>query len=158
MTEESYRVLCEGLLALSDAVRNDALPPLGIRLEDGGAERASAWKRVDPQALQQEREARERQEALKREARRRQEEARAERERRAQVDPRTMFRGETEAVPDTPADAPATRAKYSAFDSDGIPTHDAEGNPLSAKQTKKLRALWEKQKKLFDSYQQKNKQ
>eukprot|EP00659_Diplonema_papillatum_P015867 gene15868-24245_t len=37
--------------------------------------------------------------------------------------------------------------KYSQFDADGVPTHDAAGAELSKGAAKKLRAQWEKQKK-----------
>jgi hypothetical protein len=40
---------------------------------------------------------------------------------------------------------------YSAFDSDGVPTHDASGNELSKSSLKKLRKDWEKQAKLYNS-------
>jgi hypothetical protein len=40
---------------------------------------------------------------------------------------------------------------YSAFDVDGIPTHDASGNELSKSSLKKLRKDWEKQEKLYNS-------
>jgi len=39
---------------------------------------------------------------------------------------------------------------YSAFDSNGVPTHDASGNELSKSTMKKLHKDWEKQKKLFE--------
>ena len=38
---------------------------------------------------------------------------------------------------------------YSAFDSDGVPTHDAAGNELSKSTMKKLRKNWEKQAVLY---------
>lgn len=40
---------------------------------------------------------------------------------------------------------------YSLFDVDGIPTHDAKGEPISKSSFKKLRKDWEKQKQLFES-------
>jgi len=40
--------------------------------------------------------------------------------------------------------------KYSAFDEDGVPTHDAEGEPLPKSQVKKLKKDWVKQKKNFE--------
>ena len=39
---------------------------------------------------------------------------------------------------------------YSAFDAEGIPTHDAEGKEISKSMSKKLKKDWEKQKKLFE--------
>ena len=40
---------------------------------------------------------------------------------------------------------------YSAFDADGVPTHDAAGEKLSKSGIKKLRKDWEKQKRLYES-------
>ena len=40
---------------------------------------------------------------------------------------------------------------YSAFDDEGIPTKDAEGNEITKSMQKKLKKEWEKQKKLFES-------
>ena len=42
--------------------------------------------------------------------------------------------------------------KYSQFDEDGLPTHTAAGEPLSDKQTKKLRKLWQAQEKKHSDY------
>merc|ERR1719291_1360342 len=63
--------------------------------------------------------------------------AAAEKEAKKKVDPKDMFRSQPEL--------------YSKFDADGIPTHDQAGEPLSKAKTKKLKAEWEKQKKLFGS-------
>jgi hypothetical protein len=41
---------------------------------------------------------------------------------------------------------------YSAFDNNGIPTHDAAGSEISKSSTKKLQKDWEKQKKLYESF------
>jgi len=59
-----------------------------------------------------------------------------EKERKAKIPPSEMFRCETD--------------KYSKFDGDGIPTHDIDGNPLTASQLKKLKKLWQQQN---DKYQ-----
>ena len=42
--------------------------------------------------------------------------------------------------------------KYSRFSEDGLPTHDANGEPLSDKQVKKLRKLWQAQEKKHQEY------
>ncbi|TYZ66762.1 hypothetical protein PybrP1_010149 [[Pythium] brassicae (nom. inval.)] len=46
----------------------------------------------------------------------------------------------------------AQRELYSAFDAEGLPTHDAAGAPLTKNQLKKLKKDQEKQKKLHDAY------
>eukprot|EP00300_Choanocystis_sp_HF-7_P027257 c32338_g1_i1.p1 GENE.c32338_g1_i1~~c32338_g1_i1.p1 ORF type:complete len:891 (+),score=218.16 c32338_g1_i1:209-2674(+) len=62
-----------------------------------------------------------------------------EKEQKAGVDPKEMFKSETD--------------KYSKFDDQGVPTHDAEGKSLSKSSIKKLQKDWEKQKKLFEGAQ-----
>ena len=47
--------------------------------------------------------------------------------------------------------------KYSAFDEQGLPTHDAEGQPISDTQLKKLRKLWQAQEKKYKDYLAKSK-
>mmetsp|Transcript_118032 Transcript_118032/g.220563 ORF Transcript_118032/g.220563 Transcript_118032/m.220563 type:complete len:746 (+) Transcript_118032:70-2307(+) len=61
--------------------------------------------------------------------------AAAAKEAKKNIDPRQMFRAETD--------------KYSQFDEDGVPTHDAEGLALNKTRCKKLKQEWEKQNKLF---------
>lgn len=41
---------------------------------------------------------------------------------------------------------------YSAFDANGIPTHDASGYEISKSNAKKLKKDWEKQKRLYESF------
>jgi glutaminyl-tRNA synthetase len=60
----------------------------------------------------------------------------AEKEAKKKIDPRMMFKGQTDL--------------YSQFDEDGVPTHDASGEALPKKRVKKLREEWEKQRKLFE--------
>lgn len=62
-------------------------------------------------------------------------------EAQAKIDPRDMFRDQTDI--------------YSNFDDQGLPTHDALGEPLSEKKRKKLLKQWEAQEKKYAAYQQK---
>jgi len=55
------------------------------------------------------------------------------------VDPRDMFRTDD------------MKKLYSAWDADGVPTHDAAGAPLSKSAAKKLKKDQAKQKKLFEA-------
>ena len=57
---------------------------------------------------------------------------------RMSLNPQDMFRKYTDL--------------YSAFDTDGVPTHDATGREISKSTNKKLRKDWEKQKKLYESF------
>jgi glutaminyl-tRNA synthetase len=54
------------------------------------------------------------------------------------VDPKDMFKIGNE------------KEKYSAWDKDGVPTHDAKGVEISKSAIKKLKKDWVKQKKLFE--------
>lgn len=58
-----------------------------------------------------------------------------EKERRARIPPSEMFRHETD--------------KYGKFDAEGIPTHDVDGNLLTASQVKKLKKLWQQQNEKY---------
>ncbi len=62
--------------------------------------------------------------------------AAAAKEARKKIPPQDFFRHQTNL--------------YSLFNVDGIPTHNAAGEPLSKSAIKKLRKEWEKQKKLFE--------
>lgn len=55
---------------------------------------------------------------------------------RMSLNPKNMFRKEG--------------SKYTKYDEDGIPTHNAEGEPFSKSQVKKFKKEWTKQKKLFE--------
>jgi len=60
----------------------------------------------------------------------------AEKEAKKKIDPKDMFRSQTDL--------------YSKFDDDGVPTHDASGESLAKSKCKKLKQEWDKQKKLFE--------
>lgn len=66
-----------------------------------------------------------------------QDKAKAEKDAKKSLDPKKMFLAQTDL--------------YSKFDDDGIPTHDAQGAALSKAKFKKLKADWEKQKKIFNA-------
>eukprot|EP00933_Yihiella_yeosuensis_P074152 TRINITY_DN8299_c0_g2_i1.p1 TRINITY_DN8299_c0_g2~~TRINITY_DN8299_c0_g2_i1.p1 ORF type:complete len:740 (-),score=186.15 TRINITY_DN8299_c0_g2_i1:497-2716(-) len=61
----------------------------------------------------------------------------AEKDAKKKLDPKDMFKSQTDL--------------YSKFDDDGVPTHAADGEPLPKARIKKLKQEWEKQKKLFES-------
>ncbi|CAM9252052.1 unnamed protein product, partial [Chrysoparadoxa australica] len=63
----------------------------------------------------------------------------AAKEARKSIPPQELFRSEA--------------SKYSKFDDDGIPTHDAAGEPMSKSSFKKLKKEWEKHKKLYEKAQ-----
>lgn len=139
------------VLDACDEVRDMALPPLGVRLEDGGGPGApSVWKLDDPAALLKE------QEQQAAEAQRKAEQKAAERAKqagkdaKARVPPGELFRGRADEATGAP--------KYSQFDAEGLPTHLADGTPLPKAQLKKLKKEFDVQKKLHDKYLAKQQQ
>jgi cysteinyl-tRNA synthetase len=126
------------VLAACDALRGDVLPPLGVKLEDAGAAGGGAkWKLRDPEEVL--REMADKAAAAEEKARRKAEAAdeaarkAAEKEAKAAIDPRLLFVGD---------------ALYSAWDGEGVPTHDAAGAELPKSTVKKLKREWGVQEKL----------
>ncbi|XP_028917011.1 cysteine--tRNA ligase, cytoplasmic [Ornithorhynchus anatinus] len=131
------------VLQLSDTLRDDILPELGVRLEDHEG-LPTVVKLVDRLTLLREREEKKKAEEEKRrkkdEAARKKQEQEAAKLAKMKTPPRELFLSE--------------RDKYSAFDENGFPTHDAEGKELSKGQAKKLRKQYELQEKLYKEYLQ----
>ena len=109
-------------LQLCDSVRDDVLPPLGVRLQDKAD--GFVWKLDDPQVLAREQQARlaAGAEAARKKLENKLEKAKKELEKWSglSVAPAEMFKLATD--------------KYSKFDEQGIPTHTAAGEELSKKQ------------------------
>ncbi|TSP90502.1 Cysteine--tRNA ligase, cytoplasmic [Bagarius yarrelli] len=131
------------VLQLCDAVRDDLLPELGVRLEDHEGLN-TVVKLVDRETLLKEKEEKKKLEEEKRkkkeEAARKKQEQEMAKLAKMKIPPTEMFRSEND--------------KYSIFDDTGFPTHDAEGKELSKGQAKKLRKLYEAQEKLYNEYLQ----
>uniref|UniRef100_A0A671FU84 Cysteine--tRNA ligase, cytoplasmic n=1 Tax=Rhinolophus ferrumequinum TaxID=59479 RepID=A0A671FU84_RHIFE len=131
------------VLQLSDALRDDILPELGVRLEDHEG-LPTVVKLVDREMLLKEREEKKRVEEEKRkkkeEAAKRKQEQEAAKLAKMKIPPSEMFLSESD--------------KYSKFDENGLPTHDTEGKELSKGQAKKLKKLFEAQEKLHKEYLQ----
>jgi len=123
-----------------DQVRDETLPPLGIRMEDTSG--ASVWKLADVEVLLQEREAK-RAELIKREADKlEREKSKREKEEKAKIEPKNLFINQLD--------------KYSKFDETGIPTYDEQGKEISASQRKKLLKEYQKQAEIYEAWKQKN--
>uniref|UniRef100_A0A8C9UV87 Cysteine--tRNA ligase, cytoplasmic n=1 Tax=Spermophilus dauricus TaxID=99837 RepID=A0A8C9UV87_SPEDA len=131
------------VLQLSDALRDDILPELGVRFEDHEG-LPTVVKLVDRETLLREREEKKRVEEEKRkkkeEAARRKREQEAAKLARMKIPPGEMFLSESD--------------KYSKFDENGLPTHDTEGRELSKGLSKRLRKLYEAQERLHEEYLQ----
>ncbi|ODQ54152.1 cysteinyl-tRNA synthetase [Saitoella complicata NRRL Y-17804] len=127
------------MLALCDRLRDVDLVDLGVMLDDretGGA----LVKFVDREELlrireekeAKEREKQERKEAMKREAERK----RLEKLEKGRTRPEEMFKTK----------------EYSAWDEQGLPTLDAEGQEIAKSKKKKLTKEFEQQKKLHEEF------
>ncbi|XP_037012239.2 cysteine--tRNA ligase, cytoplasmic [Artibeus jamaicensis] len=131
------------VLQLSDALRDDVLPELGVRLEDHEG-LPTVVKLVDRETLLREREEKRRVEEERRkkkeEAARKKQEQEAAKLAKMRIPPSELFLSEQD--------------KYSRFDENGLPTHDVDGKELSKGQAKKLRKLLEAQEKLHTEYLQ----
>mmetsp|Transcript_12402 Transcript_12402/g.12449 ORF Transcript_12402/g.12449 Transcript_12402/m.12449 type:complete len:571 (+) Transcript_12402:119-1831(+) len=129
----------KAILQLCDLIRDDDLPPLGIKLEDR-SNQPSIWKKGNPEELileiRRKKEEEEKARVRKQEMAKKKEEKKAAQDAQANIDPKEMFRSETD--------------KYSQWDDNGIPLCDQTGNPISKSLRKKLEKLWEKQKKLYE--------
>ncbi|RLN37355.1 hypothetical protein BBJ28_00017441 [Nothophytophthora sp. Chile5] len=135
------KALANAVLRLCDVVRDEKLPYAGVRLEDRAAGSA-VWKLANKDELVEEMEKKV-QEKVKKEEQKRarlEEEARkkAELAEKAKIHPAEMFLGMKE--------------KYSKFDANGLPTHDAAGEPVSKGQLKKLAKEQAKQKALYEKH------
>ncbi|XP_039389720.1 cysteine--tRNA ligase, cytoplasmic isoform X2 [Mauremys reevesii] len=131
------------VLQLSDALRDDILPELGVRFEDHEG-LPTVVKLVDRETLLKEREEKkkieEEKKRKKEEASRKKQEQEAAKLAKMKIPPHAMFKSELD--------------KYSKFDENGFPTHDTEGKELSKGQMKKLKKLYEAQEKLHKEYLQ----
>ncbi|OXB63563.1 hypothetical protein ASZ78_008839 [Callipepla squamata] len=131
------------VLQLSDALRDDILPELGVRFEDHEG-LPTVVKLVDKDTLLKEREEKkkieEEKKRKKEEAARKKQEQEAAKLAKMKIPPHEMFKSEHD--------------KYSKFDENGFPTHDTEGKELSKGQIKKLKKLYDTQEKLYKEYLQ----
>ncbi|XP_039923313.1 cysteine--tRNA ligase, cytoplasmic isoform X1 [Hirundo rustica] len=131
------------VLQLSDALRDDILPELGVRFEDHEG-LPTVVKLVDKDTLLKEREEKkkieEEKKRKKEEAARKKQQQEAAKLEKMKIPPHEMFKLELD--------------KYSMFDENGFPTHDTEGKELSKGQIKKLKKLYETQEKLHKEYLQ----
>ncbi|XP_033152253.1 cysteine--tRNA ligase, cytoplasmic [Drosophila mauritiana] len=139
--EQAKTLKAFDILKLCDDLRDNVLPNLGVRLEDKDIGKY-AVKLVDRDSLLREREAKLAAEAEKAAEKERKKQAAAEaaaaKEAQRRVNPKEMFLGETE--------------KYSAFDENGLPTHDKEGKEVSKGQIKKLQKLQQQQEQRYKEY------
>jgi len=148
---EARETFAQRMLALSDTVRDDDLPQLGIALEDRNAATGEpalvkfapaaelVAQREEKRRIAAEKEANKEAQRLKRE---REEEEKRE---KARVKPQDMFK--PKSMEGTDGTWP-----YSEWDEDGFPTKLQDGRELPLAQKKKLQKEREAQRKLHEKY------
>lgn len=129
------------ILELSDQIRDVDLAGLGVYLDDRPDEQPALIKFIPAETLIAQREEKLAKEKEKADAKER---ARVERDRveaekmeKAKLKPEDMFKGDE---------------KWSAWDSEGMPTKTKEGEDVPKSAIKKLRKEWEKQKKAHEAW------
>ncbi|KAL9922789.1 cysteine--tRNA ligase, cytoplasmic isoform 1-T2 [Glossina fuscipes fuscipes] len=129
------------ILKLCDELRDNVLPQLGVRLEDKD-EGGYAVKLVDRDTLlcaQEAKEAAPAERLAKKECKKHVAAGKADvKENKEKVNPKEMFLKATD--------------KYSRFDENGLPTHDKDGNKISANHLKKLQKLQVQQEQRHKAY------
>lgn len=138
MKAPETKTLAKELLTISDSLRNEVLPPLGVRLDDREGQ-AALIKLEDPAVILaeiREKEEKIRQKAAEK-AKREAEAAEKEREKaeKERVDPRVMFRTD----------------EYEEWDEEGLPTKLKGGEELPKSRVKKVRKDFDRQKKVYEA-------
>lgn len=132
-----------GVLKECDAFRDDALPPLGIRLEDKSAGNA-VWKLADPAELMKEREQAELAKVELEEKKKKRLEEQAKKDALNALSPEEFMKQLTLDDSDV--------KKYSKFNDEGMPTHFHDGEELNKNQNKKATKEFAGQKKKNDKF------
>jgi cysteinyl-tRNA synthetase len=138
--DNARQIKATEILQFCDEIRDEILPNIGVRLED--KEDRSAWKLVDRETLMKEKEEKKKREEQKKAEQLAKQELAKQKEKekleQMKINPIEMFRLQSD--------------KYSAFDENGMPTHDNEGKEVSKGQQKKLKKLQELQEKKYAEY------
>ena len=131
-----------GVLEECDGFRDDALPKLGIRLEDKTGK--SVWKLADPEELMREKEQRDAELARKEEEKAKVAAEKAKKESMNSMAPDVYMRMLT--LED------GVTIKYSQFLEDGLPTHGSDSEPLNKNQVKKAAKEFSAQQKKYEKH------
>jgi len=132
----------QAILASCDALRDEVLPPLGVRLEDRPA--GTQWNREDPEAMMREiaekkaREAELRISKLEKQLAAKRKEM--DKVKDSMTKPEEFFKTE----------------EYKEWDDKGMPTVAANGEALSKGQTKKIKKMMDKQTKAHNDLMKKS--
>jgi cysteinyl-tRNA synthetase len=134
--ENNVKTVGKEILSVTDAIR-EKFNPLGIRIEDI-QDNKSVWKLMDPAELEKEMKQKHYEEEQKREMKLKAQQKAQEKYEQSKIAPANLFRHLTD--------------QYSEFDGEGVPTKDAQGNPLSGGAVKKLKKQFQDQEKLHQKY------
>lgn len=133
------------VLALSDALRDEGLPPLGIRLEDRGSNQSSIWKFEDSASLVMEIQRKKEAEESRRLEKEKLKAARLAKQaadlEKGRLAPEELFQKGAAYV-----------GKYSAFDESGMPTKNADGSDVTKSALKALKKTRQQQEKLHKKF------
>ena len=137
-----------GVLGECDSFRDEALPPLGVRLEDKG-NGASVWKLMDPKEIEAQILEKRRKEEEKAEAAAKLKAMQAKKDALNKLSPEEFMRQLTIDGGEDGKDI----LKYSKFDEEtGMPTHFHNGEPLNKNQMKKATKEFQGQKKKNEKF------
>lgn len=133
------------ILQLSDSVRDDVLPPLGVRLEDRGNDQPAIWKLEDSESLILEIQRKRDEEKKKADEKERLKLARLAKQmadlEKGRLAPELLFKEGEEY-----------RGKYSEYDESGLPIKDADGKELTKSARKGLQKAQTRQMKLHEKF------
>lgn len=140
---DDLKTLPKQLLQLTDTLRNNTLPPLGVALDDRDGQ-AALVKLVDPAVLLAEQKEKEEKAAKKAEEKAKRVEAerkaQEEKDKRDSVDPATMFKTGEYAN------------EFEAWNEEGLPTKLKGGEDLPKSRLKKVEKLHKAQKKAYEGW------
>lgn len=134
---KSAKDLSKEVLHLCDRIRNVDLWDNDVYLEDREGNKPALIRPVtrELRATKEQEQARERKKQEEREKREKEAAAKAE---KGRLSHKEMFRS----------------SEFSAWDDDGLPTKDKEGEEINKSRRKKLQKDWERQKKLHETWQE----
>ena len=131
-----------GVLELCDSFRDEALPQLGVRLEDKSD--GSVWKLANPDDLRREMEQRKAEMERKAEEKAAKDAEAAKKEALNKLSPSEYMKQLTLEDETTPM--------YTKFDDEGVPTHDSNDEELNKNQKKKAQKLFKTQQGKYDKW------
>jgi len=155
-TTKTLKTVLDGIkqqLALLDGLRDDALPSLGIKLEDAG-DGSVQFKLGDPKEFEAMKKQKEQIAAMKKAQQELAKQEAAKKKDNGRTQKKTVLpKPVKDGVPMEPAEYFRSLTDfYSEWDEKGLPTLDKEGQPLSKNAKKKLDKEWQKIEADYKAY------